>query len=585
MTLNQMISQRISRIRIKTKLMLVFMSLIFISVGSISVIIYSKTVQILENRIEQATERAINQANSFIAYKLTSVKDVSSILFMNKELNDILKNGRSGTSLSNQIDDYHKILNILRSTQTSREIYSMRLYVDSTSIYTRENSTIYALSTIKEEYWYKEMMQNSEGIYCRSTYEHNYDGDRGKQNIISCVRPLFADGFTGDVLGVLSIDILEDNIQQIISETQITAAGEVYLVDKHDRIISSLDTEDLGQELPTVERQSHIVITKGIEGRSWELIAFIPKEEIYAEIRQWSSTFYAVLVVVVIVGAILAVAVSEGLTRRIRPLLLQIKKIESENWDSDTPVTAHDEIGVLQSHVNQMSANMRRLIQEKYQTEVKKKAAELQALHAQINPHFLYNTLDLIHWMAMERGAIEISDVAGQLSKFFRISLSQGRDIIPISEELEHVRTYMDIQNRRFGGRIQFSTDSDPKLHSLKVVKLILQPIVENAVLHGIREKLDKSGSIRISCYFNENNVEFTIEDNGVGMSREQLERLNGDSIDSGYGLRNVKDKLRLYFGNEAIVRFESVEHEGTRVTIVIPATFEEVMPYEELDE
>ncbi|GGG17203.1 cache domain-containing sensor histidine kinase [Paenibacillus abyssi] len=581
MKLENVLRQKLSRVRIKTKLMLVFLALIFITVGLVSLIIYQNTIRILENRVEQTTERAINQANSFLSYKLSNVKDVSSILFMNTELNDTLNAGKAGTSLSRQIDDYHKILNILRSAQNSREIYSIRLYVKSSSIYTRENSAIFALSKIEQEAWYKEMLVNSEGIYCRSTYEHDYYGERGKQNIVSCVRPLYSNGFGGEVLGVLSIDILEDTFQQIIKETQITTTGKVYLVDKMNRVISSDDPSDIGQAVDEVDMRSHIVINKRIDGTSWGLVAHIPMEEIYAESRQWSYQLYAVLFVVTIFGVTLAAAFSEGLTRRIGPLLQQIKKIESENWDSHTPVTSNDEIGVLQSHLNQMSENMRRLIQEKYKTEAEKKAAQLQALHAQINPHFLYNTLDLIHWMAMDKGAGEISDVAGQLSSFFRISLSQGRDVIPIIDELEHVRTYLDIQNRRFGGQIDYTIDADPELLQLKTVKLILQPVVENAVLHGIREKRGKSGCIRITCYLHGDKVEFTVEDDGVGISKHKLNELNSDSLNTGYGIRNVKDKLKLYFGKDSEVTYEPAEQGGTRVRIRIPVTLEDIKPRE----
>jgi len=567
---------KISHTRIKTKLLLVFAALIVITVGMVSIIVYQNTVRILDSRVEQATERAMNQASSFLSYKLGNVKDVSSILYMNKELNDTLNKGRVGIPLGKQIDDYHKILNILRSAQNSREIYSIRLYVNSTNIYTKENSTIYSLNVIEHEEWYKDMLINLDGIYCRSTYTHNYYGERGEQNIVSCVRPLLMDGYSGEVLAVLSIDVLEDTLQEIIKQTQITSTGKVYLVDRDNKVISSIVASDIGKPLPSVNSQSHIVNIKRIDGTSWGIVAHIPKKEIYAEINRWSYELFVVLFVVVIIGVILVYAFSGGLTRRIGPLLQQIKKIESENWDSHTPVTSNDEIGVLQTHLNQMSVNIRRLIQEKYKTETEKKAAELQALHAQINPHFLYNTLDLIHWMALERDAAEISEVAVQLSSFFRISLSQGREFIPISDELEHVKMYLDIQNRRFGGRIQYEIHADPQAMSLKIVKLVLQPMVENAVLHGIRERLDKSGMIRITCRLQEEYACFTVEDNGIGMSQQQMDSLNADLKLAGYGIHNVKDKLRLYFGDEAFVRFESAEQEGTRVVICIPTSIKE---------
>ncbi|MHA0856819.1 sensor histidine kinase [Paenibacillus sp. CMAA1364] len=542
-------------------------------------IIYQNTIRILENRVEQSMESAINQANSFLSYKLSNVKDVSSILFMNQALNVMLNRGSQDIPLKNQIDDYNTILQILRSAQNSREIYSIRLYANATSIYTQENSTIFALSTIQQDAWYKEMLNNSEGIYCRSTYEYDYYGERGKQNIVSCVRPLYTNGFSGSLLAVLSIDILEDTFQQIIKETQITSDGKVYLLDKNDRIISSMDPSDIGEIVESVDMQTHLLSSKRIDGTSWQLVAHIPKKEIYLESKQWTYQLLILLIIVTFFGVILAVAFSEGLTRRIKPLLEQIKQIGLENWDSNKAVTSHDEIGVLQSHLNRMSDNMKNLIQEKYKMETEKKTAQLQALHAQINPHFLYNTLDLIHWMAIEKGANEISDVAGQLSNFFRISLSQGRDIISIADELAHVTMYLDIQNRRFGGQIEHSVHVEPELLKLNTVKLILQPVVENSILHGIREKRDKSGEVQIKCSIDENKIVFVVEDNGVGMTKDKLDQLNSDSLQTGYGIRNVKDKLRLYFGTEAGVRYEAREHQGIRVLITIPVTMDTISP------
>ncbi|WP_313998031.1 sensor histidine kinase [uncultured Paenibacillus sp.] len=581
----QRIRERLLRVRIKTKLMVMFIALIIISVAAVSVTVYQNTTRILERRAEQTTERSINQASSFLSYKLSNVKDISSILFMNKELNQILNKGRSELPMGEQIDDYRRIISILRSAQNSRDIYSIRLYVDSAGIYARENSIIFALSTIQDAHWYGEMLRNGEGIYCRSTYKYDYYGERGEQNIVSCVRPLYSDGFTGGVVGVVSIDILENTFQQIIKETEITSTGRVYLVDARDRVVSGMDDGDLGNVIPTVDAKSHIVINQQIEGASWRLVAYIPKREVNAEISQWTSRLYAVLFAVIVFGAIFAVVFSEGITRRIQPLLQHIKQIEAENWDAHTPVTAHDEIGVLQSHMNRMSDNMRRLIRDKYKTETRKKAAELQALQAQINPHFLYNTLDLIHWMAMERGAVEISDVAGQLSTFFRISLSGGRDVITIEDEIAHARTYLDIQNRRFGGRIRYTIDADPELLQLKTVKLVLQPVVENAILHGIRERRGSEGDIRIGCRLEGGCLELAVEDNGIGMSDEQLARLNGDGSAAGYGIRNVKDKLRLYFGGEACVVFERRQGEGTIVRLRFPATPVDIRPNEEMEE
>jgi two-component system sensor histidine kinase YesM len=586
-------------LRIKNKLLFSYGLLILVTVVSISYISYQKTSRMMEEKVVESTNRSFEQAATFLSYKLNNVKDVSSMLFMNGELRKILSKEGAGYSLGEQLDDYNTLQEIVRSAQTGREIYSIRLYVNNSAIYGRENSTFLNLADITGADWYSEMMDNQDGIYCRSTYSYHFRDARGEKQLISCVRTLHVDGFNGKILGVLSIDMLESSISEIMRQTDITRNGQVYLVDKTGTVISGLDQTKYGQkpavlnEYPDLfERdagkihvgkkgQSSILIHKKVEGTNWQLVALIPEKEIAEQSRLLAKDLFWVLLIVFLLAVWTAVWISEGITRRIQLLLQQIRKIEDEKWDVRHAVDSADEVGVLQAHFYRMSETMRRLIQEKYQDEVQKKSAELKALQAQINPHFLYNTLDMIHWLAMKHRAPEISDVVGRLAKFFRLSLSEGRDIITIREELDHVRTYLDIQNKRFGGTIEQRYEIETGLENFLTVKLILQPIVENSVLHGIQEREDKQGTIRIAVSREGELLKIVVEDDGVGMSTQQAERLARREAGGGYGVQNVIDKIKLHYGDEYGLEFESEPGKGTRVTVRIPA----VLPEPEADD
>lgn len=575
------------------KLLVTYILLIVLPAVTISYISYQKTSAMLQDQVVESTRQSFEQANTFITYKLNNVKDVSSILYMNRTLNDILKKKGPGYSLKEQIDDYQTLLDIIRSGQNSREIYSIRLFVESEGIYSKENSSILSLSKIRGEPWYTEMADNQQSIYCRPTYAHDYGDARGLQNIVSCIRPLQDYDFSGSWLGVLAIDIAENSISEIIERTNITHKGQVYLLDDEGKVISAADKSRLGKPLEqqkelqaisgtssaikmlkTGGKAGSILIQKQVEGTNWRLVAVIPQEEILAQSSQLAKYLILLFIVVTVLAVLTAFGVSRGITRRIRLLIRHVGNIEAEKWNLKMRIDSTDEVGKLQQHFNRMSESMRDLIREKYQAEVAKKSAELRALQAQINPHFLYNTLELIHWMAMKHKAQDISEIVGRLAKFFRLSLSKGRDIICIRDEIEHVRTYLDIQNRRFSGRIEYSFEIGEGLNDISTVKLVLQPLVENAILHGIREKEEKRGRIRIICRRDGDLVRFVVEDDGTGMTDEQIRRitLESQSGSGGYGVHNVVQKIRLYYGEEYGLHYESEPGVGTRVTVVFPA-------------
>ncbi|WNQ12740.1 sensor histidine kinase [Paenibacillus aurantius] len=581
--------------RIRGKLLLTYLLLILVPVLTIAWITYQRTSGMIESRVVESTRKSFEQANTFLSYKLNNIKDVSSYLYLNPTLTEILGTKGEDTSLREQIDNYQKLIEIIRSVQTSRDIYSIRLFVNSDALYARENITILGMAGITGTDWYKQMLANQQSIYCRPTYDYNYLDARGVQKIISCIRPLSADPATGQPAGILSVDVLEDSLGTIIQQTNITNSGEVYLLDSQGYVISAKDKSKIGtilkeyteadKELSAEEEvgsghnpDGSILIRKQVEGTNWQLAAVIPQEEIVGGSRLLARDLLAVLGIFVVIAVLTAIGVSSGITRRIRLLVHHMSRIETEKWDQALPVESRDEIGWLQQHFNRMRENIKQLIRETYQADAAKKNAELKALQAQINPHFLYNTLELIHWMAMKHRAFDISELVGMLAKFFRLSLSGGKDVIPLRDEIEHVRIYLDIQNKRFSGNLDVRFEIEPGLEELAAVKLLLQPLAENAVLHGIREKEEgERGAICIRGCRVGDTIVLEVEDDGVGMDPMQAERLFEESRsgEGGYGIRNVVEKIRLYYGEEYGLSYVTAPGQGTKAVIRLP-----VVPY-----
>lgn len=253
-----------------------------------------------------------------------------------------------------------------------------------------------------------------------------------------------------------------------------------------------------------------------------------------------------------------------------------MKQVQDGQLSLDMEVEESDEIGELFRSFGYMTKELRKLMLEQYRLGKNVKTAELRALQAQINPHFLYNTLDLINWEAMDYNAPEIMEIARNLAQFYRISLNKGRQIVRVEEELNHVRAYVKIENYHFDNAIHLQIDADEGVEELACINIILQPFVENAIMYSIAKAPDRETCrihIRAACEGQD--LVFRITDNGFGMSREQIERIfeeNSYDVSHGYGAKNVNFRIKLCYGEEYGVFYESEIGKGTTVTVRIPA-------------
>lgn len=578
--------------KIRNKLLFAFMLLIFVPITFVSVLSNLKTSEIIEKQIIESTTQAFEQVNTFISYRLDAVKEVSSILYLNKDIQRIMGKGYDNYPILEQIDDHSKLVEIINSVQNSKDVFSIRMYIDNGSIYSNEGFTFINEDTVKDTEWYKNVLAGKGAVYWRPTYDYNASS-KGNQKIISCVRTINSDGFSGRSLGAISVDVSEESIYAIIKQVSSSWYGELFLIDSEGNIISSLDRASVGTNISdqkvfaeisnldtgykkiNYENKSSILYSRQLELTGWQLVAIIPLKEILLPSKQVLNYLLAIIIFVTLIAVTVAFYISNGITKRINQLIKNMKKIEKENWDVNISIDSNDEIGVLQKHFNYMVSHIKRLIREKYQGEIDKKNAELKALQAQINPHFLYNTLDMVNWLSYKYNAQDISSIIENLAKFFKISLSNGRDIIPIRDEITHVRIYLDIQNKRFGDSITAVFDVSKEIEELSTVKLILQPIVENAILHGIQEKEDKTGVISITGRVENNKVILVVKDDGIGIEEASLKGLLHNNKSKGYGVKNVNERIRLYFGEDNGLFYESIPGKGTKVTLVFP-----VVPY-----
>jgi len=310
----------------------------------------------------------------------------------------------------------------------------------------------------------------------------------------------------------------------------------------------------------------------------WRSVGVFPLNEI---MRQVSSIRYYSLI---IAGVTLSFAFAASIffTGSIARPVIKLRTLMKEAEDGNLAVRfeggQEDEIGYLGRSFNTMIEKIQGLIDMVYREQQSKREAELRTLQEQIKPHFLYNTLDTIQWMAQDHGADDIVQIVSALTSLFRIGLSKGKEMIRVRDELEHVRSYLIIQKARYEDKFDFSLSVDDEVLPLMVLKLTLQPLVENAIYHGVKERRGH-GTIRLEALKREQTLIFRVRDDGVGMSAAELAAVRAllshkpleSSERDGYGIRNVNERIQLSFGKKYGLRFESAPGRGTTVEMLHP--------------
>lgn len=324
------------------------------------------------------------------------------------------------------------------------------------------------------------------------------------------------------------------------------------------------------------EGQKEYYITRqNVDGASWQMILIIPENEYEDQYRFLWLSAALMLGSMIAVIVLMSYLLSGYYVGRLKKLNVEMTGLESGNLNANLPITTEeDEIEEIYHNFNGMVQEVQRLMQEHYQLGKEVKMAEVRALQAQINPHFLYNTLDLINWISMDYGAEEIGTLTWNLTRFYRLSLNHGKSLISIGEEVEHVEVYVNIENYHFDNAISLEVDVPEELKSYACLNIILQPFVENAIVHGIAEKPDiESCEIRICARREEQDIVFSVQDDGPGVDVKEMQKETQQDIRTaqhGYGVRNINFRLKLCFGEKYGVTYLESE-KGTHVEIKIP--------------
>ena len=442
----------------------------------------------------------------------------------------------------------------------------------------------------QNERWYREASENPEEIQLISVVTgRNIVTNRSYSidDVFSLAKAV-QDPETGEVLGVILLDIRHDIIQSSINGVTIGEKGFVFVMDQEDNIVYTPVNGIVYRVNPKwvkamepmsvqIQGGSYQIRSELSPYTGWRTVGVFSMDEVMSSV----NTIVYILFTCVIISLVLVVIVSFKFSRTLTNPIFKLKRLMKQAESGDLTVRFNfehnDEIGELGQSFNHMIARIDQLIQMVYVEQENKRTAEMKSLQEQIKPHFLYNTLDTISWMARDYDAEDIVRLVDALTNMFRIGLSHGKDIITVKEEITHVSNYLYIQKIRYKDKLNYVIHVDESLYAIEVPKLILQPLVENAIYHGVKAKRG-GGTITITGVPEGENLVFTVQDNGAGMPQEKVEELNRRMSErsvldeqKSFGLFYIRERIQLCYGTGYGVHVESALGEGPRVTITLP--------------
>ncbi len=454
------------------------------------------------------------------------------------------------------------------------------------------------------EEWFKNSLERPENFHFSMPHvQYIFDNSENQYRwVISLSRAVEITQGTSTDQGVLLIDIAYGSLKQLLDNVAMGNQGYLYLVSSGGELIyhpkmqlidAGLARENTaaaydyrgGSYREAYEGKQRDVVVKLVGYTGWKIIGVTPEQGF--SLNNLKTRLFMVFVVAffLFLLALVNSYISSRITAPIQELEKSVNALEEGALDTEVYMGGSYEIRHLGRSIGDMAKRIQALMEDIVAEHESKRKSEFDTLQSQINPHFLYNTLDIIVWMIENEQKQEAVKVVTALARFFRISLSKGRSIIPVRDELEHVRNYLMIQQTRFKNKFTYQIEPEPEVLSLASLKLMLQPLVENAIYHGM-EFMDGEGQIRIKVRREGRKLLFTVEDNGLGMTPEQVEGLltgkthASSRRGSGIGVKNVNERIRLYFGEEYGLSIWSEPDEGTIIKICLPA-----VPFEELAE
>ena len=437
--------------------------------------------------------------------------------------------------------------------------------------------------------WYQAAMESKSGIAVSSSHVQNAIQSSYKW-VITLSRAL-VNNQTGEREGLFFVDLNYSAISDLCNNNSIEEKGYIFVLDAEGNIVyhpkqqlmyGGVKTENIDAIMEC--REDSLIIDEGGDSKlytmskskrtGWTVVGAAYTSELLKNNEQ--AQMWYLLVASILLLAVIGISsiISREITKPIRSLRDSMRKVQNGQFGTHVEVITENEIGSLGRSFNLMTSEIQALMEQNVYEQKQKRKSELKALQAQINPHFLYNTLDSIIWMSEAGENDEVVEMTSALARLLRQSISNDKEEVELEKEIEYVKNYLTIQKMRYKDKLEFFIYVDPRVAHVPIIKLVLQPLVENAIYHGIKYKETK-GNLKIYARPVDGRVEIVVADDGIGMDEDVMEHIfdehRKEQKRNGVGVPNVQKRLKLQYGSEYGIRYESVKGAGTKAVITIP--------------
>ncbi|HEX2946873.1 MAG TPA: sensor histidine kinase [Clostridia bacterium] len=550
----------------------------------VGLMLYSKFNKSAEQNAIISTRQVIDQVNLNLDYYLRSMMEISD------SLNDLI-------GYKQDIDENRLVERMNVVLDTRKDIVSLCIFSRDGGIVAGSPSYKMKDVNITIQDWFSEPVNEPANLYFSSPHVQNIFESQHNW-VVSLSREVTYYKDNKKKLGVLLVDMNFSSLDQLCQKARLGKKGYIYLVDPSGNIVyhpqqqlinAGLKSENVEEVMNHISGiyfdkfngQNRMITIQTVNFCRWRIVGIAYMDEIVTTKKEigvfifWTFLFGTVFVI--FISAFLSAKISQP----IKALEKSMKKVEEGLLDINIDVKGEAEVAKLASTYKMMLTRIRSLMDQIVLEQESKRNAEFEVLQSQINPHFLYNTLNSVVRMVESGKKEDAITMITSLSKLFRISISRGRNIITIQEELEHANHYLTIQQIRYKNKFQFEIQSQDAVLQCKTIKLILQPIIENAIYHGIEHMVD-DGYIKVTAEVSDGKLLLQVSDNGAGIRSEVLENILSVRPENregrGVGVKNVHDRIQLYYGKEYGLEFESEVDVGTTVRIRLPYTAETVV-------
>ena len=555
-------------IKLRYKLAIFYSLFCFLPVMLLFLLSFLQMRSIIDDKGKMNLQSYLQQSVSSMDRTLDGYNSLSDYIAFDRTLAEVFSM-EYGTPYEQYEQLTQKVDPILRTASYFHGgMQQITIYTDNGMV--KHDTTVAPVSEIEETDWYQKTLEHP-GLNWFVNYQ--------EKTLFSARKLAFSGAREG--VNILYMDVDYQKLFTPYAETLISECG-LYITDQDGKLVfeeSRFSGKNQNYDLTYSEfleqrdrgSTDYIILCEQSNTTGWTVWLYQPVG-LAGEAMRPIGVMAGVTILICIFAAVLAYFITSGMvSSRIERLTHFMQEVQEGSMDMQMESDDRDEIGMLYRGFGSMMKRIRTLINEVYLSKITQKEAELKALQAQINPHFLYNTLSLINWKALAAGEEDISRMTLALSTFYRTALNRGRNVLQVETELSNTRAYLEIQSMLHDGDFDYEIEAQTEILQCESLNLILQPLVENAIHHGIEEKTDGRGKITVRGWKEDNCVWFMVEDNGVGMEQEVADKIL--TMESkGYGVRNVDERIRLCYGEKYAMKVESVVGKGTKMTIHFPA-------------